>query len=276
MTSPISTVTVATGQFSACADIEANIETMSTLTAEAAAAGAQVVVFPEAAMYKQKPDRSTPSVVELAQELDGPFVSAMAELARKHEVALVTGMATPGGTRAHNMIVVLDQTGAIIATYDKIHLFDAFQGKESDRYIPAPLTDVSSALVTVDLFGMRFGITNCYDLRFPELYRALADLGSQTFLVPAAWVDGPSKALHWDVLLQARAIENTSYVVGAGQSPPTGTGFSTIVDPFGARLATATEAEGIAIARLDPARIDHCRKLLPSLANRRLGVHSLI
>lgn len=274
---PNSPLAVAAAQFSAVADIDANLATIDRLTRDAAARGARLVVFPEASMYKQQAEPGAAAVQDVAQETTGSFAAALGELATELDVVLVVGMATPGADgKAHNVIVLVEPGQAVTATYDKIHLFESLRGKESDRYHAAVLDDDLKGLVTFDLGGLTFGITNCYDLRFPELYRALVDRGADVLLVPAAWVDGPGKALHWDVLLHARAIENTSYVVGAGQSPPMGAGYSVIVDPFGATLAMGTETEGVVVSWLDPGRIADARRAMPSLANRRFGVHPLV
>jgi predicted amidohydrolase len=269
-------IAVATAQFSAVANIDTNLETIKTLAKQAADRGARVVVFPEAAMYKQQAEAGALPVQEVAQETDGPFAQSLGELATELGIILVVGMATPGGVKAHNVIIVVEPDLGVTKTYDKIHLFESAKGKESDRYYPAPLTESLDALVTFDVDGMRFGLSNCYDLRFPEMYRALVDRGAEVLLVPAAWVDGPGKAMHWEVLLRARAIENTTYVVGAGQSPPMGAGYSLVVDPYGAGIASSTESAGITISWLDPARVAEARRAMPILANRRFGVHPLV
>jgi predicted amidohydrolase len=251
------------------------LKTIQGLAREAAGRGAEVIVFPEASMYKQHAEPTALPIQQVAQETDGPFALALGELATELDTVLVVGMATPGGERAHNVIVVVQPNLGVTATYDKIHLFDSARGKESERYYPATLNSDMDGLVTFDVKGVRFGITNCYDLRFPEIFRALVDRGSEVLLVPAAWVDGPGKAMHWEILLRARAIENTSYVVGAGQSPPMGAGYSLVVDPFGQGIAASTEAAGITVSWIDPARVAHARQSMPSLANRRFGVHVL-
>jgi predicted amidohydrolase len=271
-----SLVVLATAQFSAVADIDTNLKTIGKLSRDAASRGARVIVFPEAAMYKQYAEPTAPPVQDVAQETDGPFATALVELATELGAVLVVGMATPGGVKAHNVVVVAEPGRGITAVYDKIHLFDSAVGKESDRYHPATLTEDLSALVTFTVDGLTFGLSNCYDLRFPEMYRALVDRGAEVLLVPAAWVNGPGKAMQWEVLLRARAIENTAYVVGAGQSPPMGAGYSLVVDPYGVGVAAATEAEGVSIAWLDPQRVADARTAMPILENRRFGVHPLV
>lgn len=269
---------VAAVQFSALADIDANLATIERLTREAASRGARVVLFPEAAMYKQHNAPGVLPVQEVAQDpRSGPFGRALCELSKETNALLVVGMASPGvDGKAHNLIVVVHPENGVIGVYDKIHLFDSAIGKESDRYHPGVLgRDLDDALVLFDFEGIRFGVTNCYDLRFPELFRALADRGAEVMLVPAAWVDGPGKAMHWEILLRARAIENTAYVIGAGQTPPTGAGYSQIIDPKGSILSAGTETEGIAYAWIDQERVQSTRTAMPILANRRFGVHPI-
>lgn len=276
MTTP-SLLCVASAQFSAAADVDANLATITRLAHEAVDRGARIVVFPEAAMYKQHNAPGVKPVQEVAQDPEGPFGQALQALSRETGALLVVGMAAPGeGGKAHNLIVVVHPTDGLIGVYDKIHLFDSAMGKESDRYHPGVVgPDLDDALVLFDYEGLRFGVSNCYDLRFPELYRALADRGAEVMLVPAAWVDGPGKAMHWEVLLRARAIENTAYVVSSGQTPPTGAAYTQIIDPRGSVLASGTEAEGILIAWLDPERVRSTRQAMPILANRRIGVHAI-
>lgn len=267
---------VAAAQFSAVSDVDENLAIIQRMTRQAVAQGAKVVVFPEASMYKQHAEQGAKPVQEVAQPTSGPFATALVELARETGALLVVGMAAPGENgKAHNLIVVVHPEQGLIGVYDKIHLFDSAIGKESDRYHPGSTADLDDALVVFEFEGLTFGVSNCYDLRFPELYRALADRGAEVMLVPAAWVDGPGKAMQWETMLRSRAIENTAYVVAAGQVRPTGAGYSQIIDPQGAVLAGAHESRGICVAELDPTRVRAVRAAMPILKNRRIGVHAL-
>lgn len=251
-------------QFAASTDVEANLEVISRLVSEAAAEGAELVVLPEAAMH----DFGPPDVElgPVAQSTDGAFVTSLAELAVSHRVSIVGGMfeASRDSRRPFNTLVALSPTGELQTTYRKTHLYDSFGYRESDRLLagePRP--------VVMSCGGLTVGLITCYDLRFPELTRALVDSGADVVAVPAAWVRGPLKEDHWVTLLRARAIENTVYAVGAAQTGRHYCGCSMIVDPMGVVVASLGDEEGTASGSLDGDRVEAVRRLNPSLANRR-------
>ena len=155
--------------------------------------------------------------------------------------------------------------GNASADYRKIHLYDSFGYRESDR-----LTGGAVEPVVVDVAGWQVGLMTCYDLRFPELARRLVDAGAEVLVVPAAWLPGDRKVAHWRTLLAARAIENTCFVVGAGQPEPRYVGHSAVIGPLGDVLAEADGSEQVIDAVLDRADLDEARRTNPSLANRRL------
>ena len=225
-----------------------------------------LVVLPEAFAR----DFGTPGsdVSAYAEPLDGPFVAAVAEQARTHEVTVVAGMfeTSDDPARPYNTLVVLGPDGGLRASYRKIHLYDSFGYKESDRLVAGTVEPV-----LVDVEGVRVGLTTCYDLRFPELSRSLAERGAELLLVPAAWVAGERKVEHWRTLVTARAIENTVYVAAAGQPAPRYTGHSLVVAPSGDVLAETDDADGRVIsATLDLGELDAVRRTNPSLLNRRM------
>jgi deaminated glutathione amidase len=261
-------LSAAVAQFSAGTDKAQNLDTACALIRSAAEAGARLVVLPECAMHFDP----TPGadIAAHAEPLDGDFGTALAHTAKEAGVHVVAGMTEtiPDDSRAYNTVVVVDPNGERIGVYRKIHLYDAFGYRESDRIRPA---DHAAPLV-FDLDGIRFSTMTCYDLRFPETARTLADAGATAVVLPAAWAVGPAKEEHWSTLVRARAIENTSYVLACGQTGPECTGQSTVVDPMGTVLAGAGEAPGIAVASLDPERIAQVREKNPSLANRRFTV----
>ena len=156
--------------------------------------------------------------------------------------------------------------GRIVAQYRKLHLYDAFSMQESVNVVPG---DEVPPLLEVD--GLRFGMMTCYDLRFPELARRLAVDGADALLVPAAWVKGPLKEHHWEVLATARALDNTCYVVAVGECGPRNIGASMVVDPLGVAIARAAEQDALLYAELDPRRLAQARQALPVLANRRFA-----
>ena len=259
---------VAVAQFAPTDDKAANLAAVAGLTAAAAARGAQVLVLPEYAMF------TVPSMdqrfVDSAEDLDGPFVTGLRGLAKEHGLALVAGMneALPGTGRISNTLVAAGPDGAVAALYRKIHLYDAFGFRESDLVRAGGL----DAPETFSVGGLVFGLQTCYDLRFPETTRRLADAGADVVLLPAEWVPGPLKEYHWTTLVKARAIENTLYVAAAGQTAPTGSGASLIVDPMGVAVASLGEQAGVAVAEADAARIAEVRAKNPALALRRFAV----
>ncbi|MFW6691922.1 carbon-nitrogen hydrolase family protein [Streptomyces sp. MAR4 CNX-425] len=256
-------------QFAATTDKAANLQAAADLVATAAARGSDLVVLPENAMYAD-PDPRAETAVH-AEAVDGPFATAVAAMAKAHGVAIVAGMteapAAAGGGKPSNTVLAVDRGGEPFGVYRKVHLYDAFGYRESDRIQPQP-----AEALTFALGGLTVGVMTCYDLRFPEMARFLVDAGADALVVPAAWVAGPVKEDHWTTLLRARAIENTAYVLGCGQTGPTWCGQSAVVDPMGQIAASAGETPGTASAVLDAARVAEVRAKNPSLANRRFSV----
>ena len=253
-------------QFAPGEDKAANVDTMIGLLTQAAERGAQLVVLPEFAVF------TAPAMddrfVDSAEPLDGPSVTRLARVSAELGVSVVVGLNEPAGDgRIHNTLVAL-QDGAIAAVYRKVHLYDAFGYKESDRVLAA---DPSTPQL-LELDGFRIGMQTCYDLRFPETTRWLVDAGADVIALPAEWVPGPLKEYHWNTLLRARAIENTVYVVAADQIAPGGSGNSAILDPMGIPLAALGEAEGVGVAVLERDRLDTVRTINPALTLRRYRV----
>jgi len=265
------TVTVAVAQFASSADTKRNIDRIAALTAEAAARGARLVAFPEAASYA-----FTSSAEELAAAArrDGAtFRAAMAAIARDNGVDLAVGLYAPGrGELSDNLLVVFGADGSERGSYQKLHLYDAFHYRESDKNSTASLKSDFAELSVFDLGPFRFGLVNCYDLRFPEMARALIDLGADVLVVCAGWTAGPLKELHWETLLRARAIENTVYVMASSQPAPLSAGLSMIIDPTGLILGTVPASEGLAVATLSRRHLDSWREVLPSLGHRRYTI----
>jgi predicted amidohydrolase len=259
---------VAVAQFAAGTDKDANRKALTELVGQAAGAGARLVVAPECSMYL--PGDPNAALGEVAEDLDGPFVSCLAALARAHSVTVLAGMfeRVPGEDRAYNTLACVGPSGSLVGVYRKLHLYDAFGFTESVRVRPG--AHASPLVFAVD--DMTCAAMTCYDLRFPELGRVLADTGAQAMVVPAAWMAGPRKEDHWATLVRARAIENTIYVVAAGQTGPRCCGNSLVVDPMGVVLADGGEEPGYAVAEVRPERLERVRAKNPSLANRRFRV----
>jgi len=258
---------IAVAQFSPTADAAANLAVISELLSTASDRGARVVVFPEYSSYFVDPfDESLRSN---AEDLDGPFTRALQDFASEYALTVVAGLLEKADDerRVRNTVVAVDATG-VIATYRKLHLYDAFGQRESDWVEPGSLDTPE----TFEVGGLWFGLMTCYDLRFPEVARLLVDAGADVFLIPAEWVRGPLKEHHWSTLLHARAIENTVYVAAADHPPPLGVGHSMIIDPQGVQVAAVGTGTGLAVAHLDPDAIERVRRVNPSLALRRFTV----
>jgi len=248
-------------------DPKENLEQVRTALGEAA--GADLAVFPEATMI-----RFGTELAAAAEPLDGPFVTALREAARQRGTAIIAGVFEPADDgRVYNTSVAIDADGELTGSYRKIHLFDAFGDLESERVAPG------SSPVVVDIAGVRVGLITCYDIRFPELARALVDQGAEVLVVIAAWGQGTFKEEHWTTLVRARAIENTTWVVAVDKAPdrdrpklsgPTGVGRSLLIDPMGVVHADLGPFPGVRVQDLDLAVTDKVRRLLPSLSHRRL------
>jgi deaminated glutathione amidase len=272
----MTTIRAACVQFSARADKSENIALMAPLVAEAAGRGADVVLLPE----KWNAWMDGPGLRPLAERLDGgETIDAMAGWARDHGVNLIGGSIAivADDDAVHNVSIAFDRAGERVAAYTKIHLFDVdvggFSYRESDGTAPG------SELVTAEVDGVTVGLTVCYDLRFPELYRALAvDRGARILTVPSNFTLHTGMA-HWEVLLRARAIENQAFVLATGQHGTPGGldkpsyGHSMIVDPWGTVLAQAPEGDGVIVADLDLAAQESIRERLPALLHIRADLY---
>lgn len=256
-------------------DVASNLARVRHWAAEAAAAGAQIVAFPEnfAFMGEEAARR------DLAERVDGvfpgPIVSALAESASKHGLWILGGgmpERSDDVARPYNTAVLIDPRGALAAKYRKVHLFDVTT-PDGTSYRESAATSAGVDAVTAEVLGVRLGLSICYDMRFPELYRRLADQGARVFLVPAAFTV-PTGKDHWHALLRARAIENQVYVLAPAQhgKHPRGRqtyGKAVIIDPWGEVVAQVSEGEGFAVANLDFGYQDRVRTALPSLLHRK-------
>lgn len=232
---------------------------------------AELAVFPEAAQLRFGNDLRA-----AAQPLDGPFVSALRQAARDRGVAIVAGVFEPAADgRVHNTLVAVDAAGELAGRYRKLHLFDSFGFRESKTVA------AGDEPVVVELAGARLGLMTCYDVRFPELARALVDRGAQVLVIPAAWAQGVYKEEHWVTLVRARAIENTVWVVAVDRAPDlddppaggrTGVGRSLLVDPMGVVHADLGPGAGVRGGEIDLAALTAVRRVLPALEHRRRDV----
>jgi predicted amidohydrolase len=257
-------------QLNARADRAANLATADRLVREAASRGAQLVLLPE----KWTVLGSGAQLREGAEPIDGPAISWARECARELALELVAGsfVERDADGRLHNTSVHISPDGEIRAAYRKIHMFDVTI--DGIAYRESEHEDAGEEIVLSHTSGgLELGLTICYDLRFPELYRILALRGARVLLVPAAFTLATTRD-HWQTLLRARAIENQSFVIAAnqiGENEPGrfSGGRSMIIDPWGVVLAQATDTVGVIVADLDLGRLEAVRESLPSLANRR-------
>ena len=252
-----------------------NLERMEPLVARAAATGADLVLLPE----KWNGLGSHEILHDVAEPLDGgETVDAMSAWARTHGITLVGGSIAErreGREKLSNTCVVFDPQGEIAAVYRKIHMFDVEVGgvvyRESESEEPG------DGPLGCDVEGWKLGLTVCYDLRFPELYRILAVEGAELVTVPAAFTLYTGKD-HWELLLRARAVENQCYVAAANQwgivEGKASFGRSSIVDPWGVVLAQAPDEDGVISAELDREHMERIRRTLPSLANRQPAAYT--
>jgi predicted amidohydrolase len=268
-------LSVAAVQLSSQADVAENLEHARALVRRAAQRGAELVLLPENfAFFGAEADKRG-----VAESLGaGSIVSALSEMARESSVCLVGGgfpERSQDPERPYNTALVIGPDGAQLGAYRKIHLFDVELGS-GGSYSESAATAAGDQAVVVDVAGFKLGLSICYDLRFPELYRALSEQGAEVLLVPAAFTLHTGKD-HWHVLLRARAIEAQAFVVAAAQhgTHPRGRqtyGHSLIVDPWGTVIAEASDGPGLAQATLERARLEAVRRSLPSLTHRRLGL----
>jgi len=267
---------VAACQMNSRQDKAANLDVALGLLEQAAAARADLAVLPEYLDYLG----TDAGALGAAEPIPGPFVASLADCARRLGLSVLAGSVHARGPdgRCRNASLLIDPTGHVAARYDKLHLFDiGLAGQPS--YRESETVCGGDQVVVAEIDGILAGLSICYDLRFPELYRLHALAGAQLLLVPAAFTQHTGRD-HWELLLRARAVENQCFVVAAGQvgeSLPGKAchGHSMIIDPWGRILACRPEGTGIAVADLDFDAQRRIREELPALANRRGDVYAL-
>ena len=272
-----STVRVAGVQMVSTTDVDQNLRAAAALIAQAAAGGAQVVGLPEYFCLMGQHD--TDKVALREADGQGPIQDFLANQARQHRVCLVGGtlpLVAPEDDRVLNTLLVYGPAGERVARYDKIHLFRFNKGKESydEAATIVPGSEVASfKLATEDGIRLRVGLSICYDLRFPELYRAMPR--PDLIIVPSAFTATTGRA-HWEILLRARAIENLAYVLAPAQGGRHQNGRSTyghtmLIDPWGTVVAARADGEGVVFGDIDPQLIADSRSSLPALEHRVLN-----
>ncbi len=266
-------------QMNSSAEVDSNLELAGTLLESAADAGAQLAVLPE--NFALMPRRSAAKTALAEAPGKGPIQDFLADAAARLGLWIVAGsipLKSPEADRTYGACLAIDETGQRRDIYRKIHLFDVDLAGSGESYRESRSMYPGDDPVAVKSpFGI-IGLTICYDLRFPELYRQLVDAGATIFTVPAAFTETTGRA-HWHTLLKARAIENLAWVIAPGQ---TGThadgratyGHSLIVDPWGRIVAELADGNGIAVAEIDPGRTAQLRREFPALSNRRLAANN--
>ncbi|MBC7792376.1 MAG: carbon-nitrogen hydrolase family protein [Clostridia bacterium] len=266
-------IVVAAVQMQSTADVGKNLAMAVKHVDAAANAGAQFIGLPE--NYGFLGDR-TVMITEARPLDDHPYLSPMVDIARRRGVYVLAGSVPevgPDDQHVYNTSTLIGPTGQRLASYRKIHLFDATLS-EGQSLCESDHVTAGADVIAVDLPPFKLGMTICYDLRFPELYRALVDQGVSLITIPAAFTLHTGKD-HWEPLLRARAIESQSYVIAPAQWGGHGGGRyswgkTTVIDPWGTTLAIASEGDGYIMAQIDMAFLERVRSDVPSLRHRRL------
>lgn len=267
---------VALAQICSTPEVADNLALVRERVAEAAARGARLVVFPEATMRAFGHNLAT-----IAEPATGPFATAVADLAREHDLTVAVGMFTPAADDAgekpkvRNTLLIAGPEG--VWSYDKIHLYDAFGFAESNT------VEAGEDELRVSVDGTVVGMTICYDIRFPQLFINHARAGSAVIVVATSWGAGPGKIEQWELLARARALDSTSWVLACGQADPeasgvdarpdapTGVGHSLVVSPTGQVVASAGAGPELLVVDLDLDAVPEARQSIPVLANARLS-----
>jgi predicted amidohydrolase len=260
---------VAVGQFAVSKVWHENVQTCLSYMAQAQAAGAKLLVLPEAVLARD--DNDPDFSVKSAQTMNEEFIEQLCEQSRNDPLTTILTLhikTTPG--RAANTLLVI-RSGEVIARYQKLHLYDAFNVQESR------LVDAGEHLPPlIEVAGFKVGLMTCYDLRFPEMALSLALAGADVLVLPAAWLRGPNKEMHWSTLLAARALDTTCYVVASGECGNKNIGHSRIVDPLGVVIAAANQQPTLIYAELESQYLTEVRAMLPVLKNRRFALPQLL
>ncbi len=270
---------VAAVQLNSRDDKAANIASAEEGISRAAESGARLVVLPELWTYLGPSAGNRGN----AEPIPGPVSELLAALAQRYQLVLHGGsiLELPEGSdataRPYNTALLFGPNGQLITTYRKLHLFDATPDENAAPYQESATVAAGNAVVTAEVEGLKLGLATCYDLRFPELFRALALGGAEIFLLPAAFTMETGRD-HWEPLIRARAIENGCYLVAAGQYgdyPPRriAYGRSMVVDPWGTIVAQAPDQPTVVVADIDLDRIRDVRRRIPALANRRGDIY---
>jgi predicted amidohydrolase len=262
---------IAVAQIESSTDKQENLEKACPWIEQAGSKRAQLIAFPEFLMAFSPAEESPVALAARAESLDGLFVSTLKDAAKASRVAVLASIyevcAVPD--RVYDTALWIDSSGNIAAVYRKLHLYDAFGFKESDKFHPG--ADIAAPVTCSDA---RCGMMICYDLRFPEMARMLALGGAEILFAPSGWVQGNMKLDHWQTMIKARALENGCYIVAPDQTGNIYIGHSLVVDPYGQIVTDMGDREGLEIIDLDLRMVGEARERLPLLRNRRAEVYA--
>ena len=257
-------------QFKASTDKDINLKKIISFISNAASKNAALCAFPEFMMFYTNLSQTPKQLADLAETISGDFVGAIAKTAKENHIQVVGSFYEKSRRkdRVYDTAFIVDESGTVISTYRKIHLYDALGFRESDKMIRG-----SKITRPVKTSIGKIGMMICYDLRFPEISRSLAASGSEILVVPSAWVDGNMKEDHWVTINKTRAIENGCYVIAPDQVGHIYCGRSLVIDPYGKILLDMKKKQGIDFVDIDLNKVIQTRKLLPLLKNRRTDIY---
>jgi deaminated glutathione amidase len=250
---------------------EENLRTALGLIKDAKSKSAELIAFPEFLMAFSPAGQSAEELGELAESVDGPFVNSLRDAARDASVSVAATIyeTCSLGNRVYDTAVWIDAGGRLLSVYRKLHLYDAFGFKESDKFHPG-----EDMALPVKSGENCFGMMICYDLRFPELARLLTLAGANVIVAPSGWVQGDLKLEHWQTMIKARALENGCYLIAPGQVGNIYIGHSMVADPLSRTIVDLGNKEGFEVVNLDLKLVAETREKLPLLKNRRTDVYA--
>jgi predicted amidohydrolase len=262
---------IALAQIASATEKAKNLKLAQVLISEAKNKGARLIAFPEFLMAFSPSSQSAEELTQIAETLNGPFVTSLGEAARSQGIDVLATIYETSKVprRVYDTAIWINANGKLAGFYRKLHLYDALGFKESDKFVPG---DEIAPPVITDMG--QYGIMICYDLRFPELSRILTLMGANVLLAPSGWVQGEMKVEHWHTMVRARALENGCYVIAPDQVGNIYIGHSMVVDPFGKIVVDMKDEEGLALTDLDLTSVTEIRDKLPLLKNRRVDIYS--
>jgi predicted amidohydrolase len=261
----------AIAQLTSSTDKTKNLATAVELIQEAKSREAELVAFPEFLMAFSPASQTPEELTQVAESKDGPFIRSLQAAAKVAGISVVATIYERAAVanRVYDTALWIDAAGTIVSAYRKLHLYDAFGFKESDKFHPGE--DIAPLVKSGEI---QSGMMICYDLRFPEMARMLTLKGANVLVAPSGWVQGDLKVEHWQTMIKARALENGCYLIAPDQVGNIYIGHSMAVDPLGRVIVDLGEKEGLAVVDLDSGMVKDVRENLPLLKNRRSDVYA--